>query len=112
MKRVVIESPYSGETERNIAYARAAVRDSLLRGESPIAWHLLYTQPGILDDNDANQRQWGISAGLSWLQAADAVAVYIDRGITPNMQSGIAAAEDIHLPVEYRTVAAKGAAAW
>ena len=27
MKIVIIQSPFSGDTERNIAYARAAVRD-------------------------------------------------------------------------------------
>ena len=34
-------------------YARACLRDSLLRGEAPIASHLLYTQPvASLDDSD------------------------------------------------------------
>jgi hypothetical protein len=36
-----LESPYAGNVEENVAYARAAVRDSLLRGESPIASQLL-----------------------------------------------------------------------
>lgn len=51
MIKVILESPYAGEIDRNIRYARACVRDSLLRGESPIASHLLYTQSGILDDD-------------------------------------------------------------
>ena len=42
MRRVILESPYAGNVEENVAYARAAVRDSLLRGEAPIASHLLY----------------------------------------------------------------------
>ena len=46
MRQVIFESPYAGNVEENVAYARAAVRDSLLRGELPIASHLLYTQPG------------------------------------------------------------------
>ena len=50
LRRVILESPYAGDIERNVAYARAAMRDSLLRGEAPIASHLLYTQPGVLDD--------------------------------------------------------------
>ncbi len=35
MRLVIIESPYAGAVETNVAYARAAVRDSLLRGEAP-----------------------------------------------------------------------------
>lgn len=64
--RVILESPYVGKTpaERagNIAYARAAMRDCLLRGESPFASHLLYTQPGVLDDDDAEERAIGITS--------------------------------------------------
>ena len=59
MRRVILESPYAGSVEENVAYARAAVRDSLLRGESPIASHLLYTQPGILRDDVPDERRAG-----------------------------------------------------
>jgi hypothetical protein len=41
MRWVILESPYAGDVEANVAYARAAVRDSLMRGEAPIASHLL-----------------------------------------------------------------------
>lgn len=106
MRRVIIESPFAAKTpearERNIAYARAAVRDSLLRGEAPIASHLLYTQPGILDDDVPEEREHGIAAGLAWLQAADATAVYHDRGISAGMRFGIEAADSAGRPVEYR----------
>jgi hypothetical protein len=44
MNLVIIESPYAGNVELNVSYARRAVKDSLGRGESPIASHLLYTQ--------------------------------------------------------------------
>lgn len=39
---VLLESPYAGYVERNLAYARACARDCLLRGEAPFASHLLY----------------------------------------------------------------------
>lgn len=42
MIRVVLESPYSGDIKGNTKYARMALRDSLARGEAPIASHLLY----------------------------------------------------------------------
>ena len=42
MIMVVLESPYSGDIKGNTKYARMALRDSLARGEAPIASHLLY----------------------------------------------------------------------
>ena len=102
MKLVIIESPYAGDVEANTEYARACVRDSLGRGEAPIASHLLYTQPGILDDNIPDERQWGIDAGLAWREVAQMTIVYDDRGITKGMKYGIAKAEQAGIPVEYR----------
>ena len=58
MKLVIIESPYAGDIEKNVAYARDCVRDSLMRGEAPYASHLLYTQPNILDDYLYHVAQW------------------------------------------------------
>lgn len=108
MRLVIIESPYAGKTEAelaaNIEYARACVRDSLGRGEAPIASHLLYTQPGVLDDTNPAERLQGITAGLAWLPWADLSAVYIDRGISAGMQKGIEAAEHHGVDVERRSL--------
>ena len=79
MRLVIIESPYAGNIEANVEYARAAMRDSLNRGEAPIASHLLYTQPGILRDEIPDERQWGIDAGLAWRAVADLAVFYVDR---------------------------------
>ncbi len=105
-KLVIIESPYSGDVEANVRYARACVRDSLMRGEAPIASHLLYTQPEILNDDVHEERDHGINAGLAWLRVADLSAVYTDLEISQGMKFGIAAAEDAGVPVEYRTIEA------
>jgi hypothetical protein len=102
MRRVILESPFAGEIGVNVVYARACVRDALLRGEAPLASHLLYTQPAILDDGDRNERAHGINAGHAWLHLADAVVVYTDRGISEGMQAGIRLAEFNKIPVEYR----------
>jgi hypothetical protein len=104
MRLVIIESPYAGDVQANVAYARACVRDSLSRGEAPIASHLLYTQPGILDDDKPDERQWGIDAGLAWRAVAQASVVYTDMGISRGMEYGIAAAETAGVPVEYRSI--------
>lgn len=102
MRLVILESPYAGDIETNVEYARACVRDSLSRGEAPLASHLLYTQRGILRDEDPGERRWGIEAGLAWGKVAEATVVYEDRGISPGMEYGIALARDAGRPVEYR----------
>lgn len=108
MRLVILESPFAGPDDRsvaeNVAYARACLRDSLLRGECPMASHLLYTQPGVLDDRDADERQTGIAAGLEWGRVAEASVVYTDRGVSPGMCEGIKSAETMGRPVEYRTL--------
>ncbi len=101
---VIIESPYAGDVERNVGYARRCLRDSLLRGEAPLASHLLYTQPGVLDDTSPDERRTGIDAGLAWGPHADASVIYTDLGITPGMATGIARAEGEGRAVEYRTI--------
>lgn len=107
MKRVILESPYAGDVERNVAYARRALRDSLLRGEAPIASHLLYTQPGVLDDDEPDERAHGIAAGLAWGAVASATVVYADHGISSGMAHGIKAATLAGRPVEYREIGAE-----
>ena len=102
MKLVILESPYAGDIAANIEYARACVRDSLSRGEAPIASHLLYTQPGILDDSIPAERQRGIDAGLAWRAVAECTVVYIDRGVSAGMAYSIERAYAAGGRVEYR----------
>jgi len=102
MKRVILESPYAGNIERNIRYARACVRDSLLRGEAPIASHLLYTQEGILRDEITEERQHGIDAGLAWKDVADLHVFYIDLGMSKGMQHAMKFATEHDVSVEQR----------
>lgn len=104
MKRLVIlESPFAGDVERNIAYARRCLLDSLERGEAPIASHLLYTQ--VLDDTILEHRKLGIAAGLAWLEVADAMVVYTDLGISPGMQAAINYAEaNLDITIERRSL--------
>ena len=104
MKRVVVESPYQGDIERNIIYARRCLHDCLIKGEAPIASHLLFTQKGVLDDQVPEERELGISAGLAWVAVADTTVVYDDYGISSGMQTGIAEAERHSIPVEYRQI--------
>lgn len=104
MRRVILESPYAGQVERNTLYARRCVRHALSCGDAPIASHLLYTQPGILDDRVIAERDWGIAAGLAWKVVAEACVVYEDYGISKGMQYGIDAAIEAKVPVNYRKI--------
>lgn len=103
---VIVESPYAGDVDRNVRYLRTALRDCLLRGESPFASHALYAQPGVLDDLVPAERQLGIEAGLSWASVADATVVYEDLGVTTGMSIGIRAAASAGRPVEFRKLPA------
>lgn len=95
MKLVILESPYAGHGESdgevrarirsNVEYARRCIRDCLLKGESPIASHLLYTQEGILRDEIQEERALGIAAGLEWRRVADYSVFYTDKGWSHGM---------------------------
>ena len=82
----IIESPYAGGVERNLAYVRECMRDSLKRGEAPYASHALYTQPGVLDDCVPHERRLGIQAGFAWWNVAHHVAFYVDHGWSTGMR--------------------------
>jgi hypothetical protein len=100
--RVIIESPYSGDIERNTLYARRALADSLSRGEAPSASHLLYTQ--VLNDSKPKERLKGMNAGFAWMEVAELTVAYVDYGVSDGMQTGIDRANKSKIPVEYRRI--------
>ena len=102
MRLVILESPFAQDPEARIAYARRCICDCLARGESPIASHLLYTQPGILRDDVADERALGIAAGLSWYRVAQACVVYLDHGMSRGMVEGIRKARGLGVEIEER----------
>lgn len=104
MKLVIIESPYAGDIEANVEYARRCVRDSVLRGEAPIASHLLFTQVGILKDEIPGERALGIRAGLEWRRVADVSVFYCDRGWSSGMLAALHTAVAKMLPMEIRAL--------
>lgn len=104
MKRVIIESPFAGDIEGNIAYARRAVKDSIHQGEAPIASHLLYTQPGILEDSVPAERELGIAAGLAWRQVAELQVFYTDRDWSKGMLAALFQCLKESRPLELRAL--------
>lgn len=104
MRRVILESPYAGDIKTNMKYLRTAMRDCLLRGETPFASHALYTQEGVLRDTIPEERELGMTAGWDWLDGAQAVVVYTDLGISDGMRDGIDRAKMKELPIEFRKI--------
>lgn len=104
MRRVIVESPYQGNINRNTSYARAAMHDCLMRGEAPFVPHLLYTQPNVLNDSVVVDRAIGLAASRAWCGVADATVVYCDFGITEGMQDGMDRADEDGRPVERRSI--------
>jgi hypothetical protein len=105
MRRVVIESPFAGATPelaaRNLRYLRACLKDCLQRGEAPFASHGLYTQPGVLNDDDVNERALGIKAGFAWRMAADCTVFYHDLGFSGGMRAALSHIADLaEMPLE------------
>ncbi len=108
MRLVVLESPYSleGKIERNVHYAKLCVLDCLKRGEAPIASHLLYAHPEVLDDTKPLERALGMIAGRAWYRVCDAVVLYTDLGTSNGMQIALDLLRKMqpHTPFELRTL--------
>jgi hypothetical protein len=101
-KRVIIESPYAGDTRLNELYLRDCLHDSLLRGEAPLASHRMYTD--VLDDKVSNDRELGIRCGYVWMEVADLVAFYMDRGMSTGMLAAKQEADLLGKPTEERWI--------
>lgn len=99
----ILESPFAGEVEDNIAFARLCMHDMLLRGEAPYASHLLYTQETVLDDLNPEERELGIYAGFAWKHMKDVNTVfYLDRGMSGGMKLALEYCKDNNIKYETR----------
>lgn len=100
MVPVVLETPYAGDVEGNVQYARTCLLDCLARGEAPIASHLLY--PQVLDDEVPMEREAGIAAGMAWAQRADRAVFYLNRGWSAGMLAALDYYVEEGIPVTLR----------
>lgn len=99
---IIIESPYAGSIETNLAYLRRCIRDSLLRGEAPFASHQMY--PGALDDGIPEERLKGILAGFAWWPSADWLAFYLDLGWSRGMRAALGRARSMGMEHAFRVL--------
>ena len=70
LRVTVYESPFAARTfdqfARHVAYIRLLTRlGAQLYGEAAIASHMIWTQPGVLRDDDPEERALGIDCGLA-----------------------------------------------
>lgn len=110
LRFVDVESPYRGknqeEVKRNILYAKACVEDSVSRGEFPIASHLFFNQPGILDydvEKEGEKETWLGKTIAEYLPDIVTV-VYQDLGKSKGMLKAIDEANIQGRQIEYRNV--------
>lgn len=71
MKKIFICSPYSGDIEKNTAFAQQQAQLAIAEGHAPYAPHLFF--PQFLDENDPKHRRIGIAAGVAFLLMCDEV---------------------------------------
>lgn len=72
MSRLVyIASPYAGDVEENVAFAKAACRYAAAQGCTPVAVHLMY--PQFLDDRVSKEREEGLKMGRRMLAACEEI---------------------------------------
>lgn len=100
LNKVVIESPYAGNIDRNTRYLKLCMLDCLRKWEAPYASHLIYTQ--ILDDSIPEERELWMKAGFVWWDCADKTVVYTDLWISNGMKEWIKRSNEALRPVEYR----------
>jgi guanylate kinase len=110
MKRVYLESPYKGKnwenTKENLHFGRLCMHDCLVnRNEAPFPSHLLYTQPGVLDDKiEAERELGGFKAGPAFKKVCDSSVFYINRGISGGMYRGARISIAMKQEFEYRVL--------
>lgn len=95
-KIVYIASPYAGDVEGNVEFAKAACRLAMAQGSTPVAAHLLY--PQMLDDTVPEQRELGVRLGLKLLEVCSELWLCGSR-ISSGMQEELKAAWKYGIPV-------------
>ncbi len=98
MKLIYVASPFAGDGEKNIAFAKRACRYVMELGYAFFAPHLLY--PQILYDSVPAERKTGLKLGLRILEVCDELWACGDR-ISPGMEEEIELAKQLVIPIRY-----------
>lgn len=96
--RVYVISKYAGNTKKNTKAAIAYCRYVIAKGKMPIASHLLY--PQILDDSVPEERELGLSFGLSLLSDCQEAWVF-GSTISAGMGAELEECKRLRIPIRY-----------
>ena len=97
---VYICSPYSGDTERNIANARKYSRFAVDRHYLPITPHIYFTQ--FMNDNIPEERETAIF--MNWALMSKCVELWVfGEYISHGMKAEIERAKRKHMKIRYFT---------
>lgn len=94
-KLVYICSPYRGEVERNLEYARELTRKALDCGFVPVTPHLYLTQ--VVNEDDPAERDTGMAAGRSLLAQCSYILIGSKYGLSEGMLGEIDLALELGL---------------
>ena len=95
-KLVYIASPYAGDVEGNVAFAKAACRYAAAKGYTPVAVHLMY--PQFLDDRVPKERKAGLKMGRRVLAACEEIWLCGER-MSSGMKAEEAEAKRLGIPI-------------
>lgn len=102
LRRVLLETPYDGDLERNIAYCERAIRHSMSLNESPIS--LLWFLGRFPIHAGVEARSIAIRSLHAWIRICDCMVMYRDYGLSDSMNSGITQALRAKTAIEYRFI--------
>ena len=77
MKMIFVSSPYAGDVEKNIKFAKQACQYVITTGNAFFCPHLLY--PQVLDDANLEERSLGMEMAKQLLSVCDELWVFGDR---------------------------------
>ena len=92
---VYVCSPYSGDIERNVKFARKACRQIVEEGNTPIAPHLLLPQ----FMSEEAEREQAISMNMEILESCDYMHVFTYDGLTEGMRKEIQKAQELNMHI-------------
>ena len=95
MKKVYICSPLGGDVEGNQKRARKYARYALLCGTAPVVPHFYAL---CLDDNNPEEREIGMEAGLSLLWFCDELWLFGDA-VTEGMAAELRLCKNLHIRI-------------
>ncbi|CAK7023542.1 MAG: hypothetical protein ENTB_05122 [Enterocloster aldenensis] len=93
---VYIASPYAGDIEKNVAFAKVACRYAAAQGCTPVAVHLMY--PQFLDDQVPKEREAGLRMGRRVLAACDEIWLCGER-MSAGMKAEETEAKRLDIPI-------------